>query len=46
MGQAVTEADLHQQAADKEAAFVAKKKIKLAKPSAANDKGAICCSAL
>ncbi len=39
MGEQSKEAELQQQAADREAAFNAKKKAKLEKPNAASDKG-------
>ena len=39
MGEASKEAELQQQAADRESAFNAKKKAKLEKPNAASDKG-------
>ena len=39
MGEASKEAELQQQAVEKEAAFTARKKARLQKPSAASDKG-------
>lgn len=39
MGEASKEAELQQQAVEKEAAFTARKKARLQKPNAASDKG-------